>query len=182
MAKLATTTYGDALFNLAVEEAKTDALYEEAKAVLAAFEENSELGKLLNHPKVEKEEKEKFIEDVFGKFVSRDMTGLLKLMVSKDRQQHIVDTLKLFLDRVLEYKKIGTVYVTTAAPLDEVQKARVVEKLIATTQYVDLIMHYSVDKSLIGGMVIRIGDRVVDSSIKTKLEGLAKDLSKIQLA
>jgi F-type H+-transporting ATPase subunit delta len=42
-------------------------------------------------------------------------------------------------------------------------------------------MNYSIDESLIGGMVIRIGDRVVDSSIKTKLEELKKELSSIQL-
>ena len=43
-------------------------------------------------------------------------------------------------------------------------------------------MNYSIDKSLIGGMVIRIGDRVVDTSIKTKLSELTKELNKIQLA
>ncbi len=42
-------------------------------------------------------------------------------------------------------------------------------------------MHYDVDSSIIGGMVIRIGDRVVDSSIKTKLDELARQLKKIQL-
>lgn len=182
MAKLATNTYGDALFDLAVEEAKIDVLYEEADAVLAAFEENSELGKLLNHPKIDKEEKKKFIQDVFGRFVSKDMTGLLTLMVSKDRQQNITDTLVYFKDKVLEFKRIGKACVITAKPLDESQKAKVVAKLLATTSYVNFNMEYKVDASLVGGMVIRIGDRVVDSSIKTKLEGMAKDLNKIQLA
>ena len=42
-------------------------------------------------------------------------------------------------------------------------------------------MNYSIDESLIGGMVIRIGDRVVDSSIRTKLDGLKRDLMGIQL-
>ena len=42
-------------------------------------------------------------------------------------------------------------------------------------------MNYIVDESIIGGMIIRIGDRVVDSSVKTKLDELAKDLRKVQL-
>lgn len=182
MAKLAATAYGDALFDLAVETGKVDVLFKEAQDVLSAFEENSELGKVLNHPKVNKEEKEKFIEDVFGRFVSRDMTGLLVIMVSKDRQGEIVNTLKYFKEKVLEYKKIGTVFVTTAKPLSEQQKKKTVDRLLATTEYVELVMNYAVDASLIGGMVIRIGDRVVDSSIKTKLDELTKDLKKIQLA
>jgi len=181
MAKLAATTYGDALFELALEESKVDALYDEVHVVLKAFEDNSELNKLLNHPKIDKEEKEKFLENIFGNFVSKELTGFLMIMVSKDRQGNIIAALNYFCDKVLEYKKIGIAYVTTAAPLTDVQKEQVVSKLLATTQYEDFQMHYNTDASLIGGMVIRIGDRVVDSSIKTKLDELARELKKVQL-
>ena len=101
MAKLAATTYGDALFQLALEESKIDALYDEVLVVLKAFEDNSELNKLLNHPKIDKEEKEKFLENVFGNFVSKNLTGFLMIMVSKDRQQNIVEALYYFCDKVL---------------------------------------------------------------------------------
>ena len=57
MAKLVQTTYGDALFDLAVEESRVDALFDEAEAVIKAFDDNDELGKFLNHPKIKKEEK-----------------------------------------------------------------------------------------------------------------------------
>ncbi|MDD3238664.1 MAG: ATP synthase F1 subunit delta [Lachnospira sp.] len=182
MAKLVEATYGDALFELAVSESSVDSLYAEAQAVVSAFEQNTELGKLLNHPKIEKEDKEQVIENVFGQFASKNMTGLLVIMVSKDRQNKIIDTLKYFEKRVKEYKKIGTAFVSTAKPLSDVQKSKIVAKLLATTEYVDFEMNYTVDEPLIGGMVIRIGDRVVDSSIKTKIDELAKDLKKIQLA
>lgn len=182
MAKLVATTYGDALFDLAVQESKVDSLYEEATAVMDTFDKNSELGKFLDHPKIEKKEKETAIENIFGQFVSKDMTGLLILMVSKDRQAKIVDTLKYFVQRVKEYKKIGTAYVSTAKELSEVQKKAVVDRLLKTTTYTEFDINYLVDPSLIGGMVIRIGDRIVDSSIKTKLDELAKNLKKVQLA
>ena len=61
------------------------------------------------------------------------------------------------------------------------QKEQIVSKLLATTGYQQMEMHYQEDKDLIGGMVIRIGDRIVDSSIRTKLEELQKQLMKIQL-
>ena len=181
MAKLAATTYGDALFELAVEESKTDALYEQAQTVLTAFEDNGEIGRLLDHPKIIKEEKIKFLKDVFGQMVSGDIMGFLTIMVTKDRQSDIVAALKYFCGRILEYKKIGIAYVTTAKPLDDKTREEVVEKLLKTTDYVDFHMNYDVDESLIGGMIIRIGDRVVDSSIKTKLDELARDLKKVQL-
>jgi F-type H+-transporting ATPase subunit delta len=65
--------------------------------------------------------------------------------------------------------------------LTDAQKKAVEKKLLATTKYVQFEMHYDVDADLIGGMVIRIGDRVVDSSIKAKLYNLTRELSQIQL-
>ena len=182
MAKLVETTYGDALFELAVQDNKVDVLYEEAENVIKVFNDNAELCKLLDHPKVEKEEKKQVVSNISGEFVSDDMTGLLTVMVSKGRHKEIVSTLEYFLKRVLEYKKIGVAYVSTAKELTESQKKATYDKLLETTGYEDFKMNYSVDESLIGGMVIRIGDRVVDSSIKTKIEDMTRDLKKIQLA
>ncbi|MBO6015770.1 MAG: F0F1 ATP synthase subunit delta, partial [Lachnospiraceae bacterium] len=51
-----------------------------------------------------------------------------------------------------------------------------------TTGYKEVEMHYDVDEKLIGGMKIRIGDRVVDSSVQTKLSEMTKQLLNIQLA
>ena len=70
---------------------------------------------------------------------------------------------------------------TTAVPLKEEQCKRIEQKLLDTTEYTKMEMHYHLDESLIGGMVVRIGDRVVDSSIKTKLSELQKELLKVQL-
>jgi F-type H+-transporting ATPase subunit delta len=103
-------------------------------------------------------------------------------MVSKDRQGNIVDTLEYFVGKVLEYKKIGIAYVTTARELTDAQKKAVEDKLLATTDYKEFKINYSIDESLIAGMIIRIKDRVVDSSIKTKLANMANELSGIQLA
>ena len=61
------------------------------------------------------------------------------------------------------------------------QKKAVEDKLLETTNYNTMEMNYSIDESLIGGMQIRIGDRVVDSSIRTKILKMQQDLMKIQL-
>lgn len=182
MAKLICTTYGDALFELAVEENKVDTLYEEAAAVLQSFNENKELIDFLNHPKVDIEKKKQTISDIYGQFMSKDMVSFLSIIVEKGRYNSIVSIMEYFLERVKEYKKIGVAYVTSARELSKDQKEAIGAKLLATTKYVEFEMHYRVDESLIGGLVIRIGDRVVDSSIKTKLFELKRNLSKIQLS
>lgn len=181
MAKLASKVYGDALFELAVEESKVDVLMEEASEILQIMDVEPELNKFMDHPKIVKDEKIQFLEKIFKDRVSKDMTGFLILMVKKDRYHEAKAALIYFLERVKEYKKIGVAYVTTAIELSASQKATVEQKLLSTTSYENFEMHYTVDQSLIGGMVIRIGDRVVDSSLRSRIQDLSRNLKKLQV-
>lgn len=182
MAKLVSKTYGEALFELAIEEQVLDTITEEVEAVQKAFLDNEELIKLLNHPKIDKEEKIKVIETIFKGRVSDSLVGFLVLIVEKDRYNEMEQIFEYFLNKVLEYKNIGVVYVSSATLLTKQQQKQIESRLLEVTKYVQLQMHYTVEESLIGGMIIRIGDRVVDSSIKTKLKKMEQELLKIQLA
>ena len=182
MAKLISQTYGEALVELAVEENKTDDFIAEITMLLEILEENKEFGELMNHPKIVKEEKKKVLDAVFKERVSNELYGFLQLIVDKDRYSEIENILNYFLDKIKELKGIGVVYVKTAMPLGQEQKKKIEQKLLDTTKFKEVEMHYEVQESLIGGMMIRIGDRVVDSSIETKLSQLTKQLMKVQLA
>ena len=181
MAKLVEKTYGDALFELAMEKGNIDTYFSQCKDILQAILDNEELLKLLSHPKITKEEKIQVIESVFAGRVDDDITGFFVLIVKKDRQTELLQILEYFIDRVKEFKKIGVAYVTTAVAISEATKKSIEDKLKATTDYVTFEMNYQVDKSIIGGMIIRIGDRVVDSSIKSKLESMAEGLYSVHL-
>ena len=181
MAKLVSKTYGDALFELAVEAGQVEELLSEVKGVSRILHENSEFSKLMNHPKIVKEEKIKILENVFKGRISKELLGLMRMLIDKNHYNEIESVFAYFTEQVKEYKNIGTAYVTSAYPLSDAQKEQVQNKLLETTKYVSFEMHYGVDEGLIGGMVIRIGDRVVDSSIRTKLRSLTSELLKIQL-
>lgn len=181
MAKLVSKTYGEALFELAVEEGKEDLFLAEIEKLKGILAENPEFGKLMNHPKILKEEKLAVIKEVFGGRLSDELTGFLHLVVSKDRYGEIDAILNYFIDEVKKLKGIGVAYVTTAYSLSEAKKKEVESKLLATTAYKKMEMHFSVDEELIGGMVIRIGDRVVDSSIATKLFDMRRNLLKVNV-
>ena len=181
MAKLVAKVYGDALFAEAVEKQKVDLLFEKKKTLRNVCLENEDLMQFLNHPKVVKEEKISVMENVFSGRICDDLMGFLTIIVDKGRQKEILRILDYFIAKVKEYKKIGVVCVTSAIELDDGQKARIREKLLKTTQFLELEIDYHVDPSLIGGLVIRIGDRVVDSSIRTKLEEMKRELMKLQL-
>lgn len=181
MAKLISKTYGEALFELAVEENKIPVLVEEIQTILQVLKENPEFLSLMTHPKISKEEKINVMENVFRGRVQKELTGFFELIVRKDRYGEIEAILNYFLDEVKKLQGIGVVRVTTAEPLGLLQKQKVEKRLLETTGYRRLEVHYGTDKELIGGMVIRIGDRVVDSSVKSKLDKLTKQLLKVQL-
>ena len=181
MAKLVGATYGEALFELAVEEGREEELMNEVILLRELLSENPDFGKLMNHPKVLKEDKLEVLEAVFKGRISEELVGFLHLIVSKDRYGEIDAILDYFIDEVKQVKGIGVAYVATALDLSEAKKKEVEQKLLSTTSFIRMEMHYQVDESLIGGMVIRIGDRVVDSSIRSKLSGLERELLKVQL-
>ena len=81
-----------------------------------------------------------------------------------------------------KYKGIGIATVTTAVALSAEQQKKIEQKLLDTTDYKSMEMNYQTDPALIGGMIIRIGDRVVDSSIRTKLSELQRELLKVQVS
>ena len=181
MAKLVSTTYGEALFELAAENNKEEEFLGEITALKWIIKENPEFGSLMNHPKILKEEKLKVLEDVFSGRISRELLGFLHLVVAKDRYGEIDGILDFFIGKVKQHQGIGIANVATAVSLNEDQKKEIENKLLATTPFDRMEMHYQVEEDLIGGMVIRIGDRVVDSSVKTKLFELQRELLKVQL-
>ena len=181
MAKQVTKVYGDALFEAGLENSILPALREESREVRRLMEENPGLVSLLNHPQIEKQEKIQVVTEIFDGRISGIMTGFLREMVEKGRQKWMEKTLLYFEAKVKEYQHIGVVYVTAPAELSAGQKQNIENKLLKTTSYRSLEVTYDIDPELIGGLVIRIGDRVVDSSIKNRWESLRQALLKIQL-
>ena len=91
MAKLVSKTYGEALFELAVEEGKEDEFFEEIQKLKSILDANPDFAKLMNHPKILKEEKLKVLEEVFEGRVSKEILGLLYMIVSKDRYYSVTN-------------------------------------------------------------------------------------------
>lgn len=181
MAKLISKTYGDALFSLAVEENKTDDFVEEIHMLIQVLEENPEFSSLLTHPRIPVNEKMEVVKNVFSGRIDAELVGFLLLVVKKGRYGSINEILQYFLDAAKELEGIGVASVTTPMPLSESQKNKIEKQLIATTGYHEMEMHYHLEPALIGGMQIRIKDRIVDSSVYTKLMKMQQDLMKIQV-
>jgi len=177
MAKLISKTYGDALYSLGLEKGCLDTFFEEITGLKKIFDDNKDLTDLLSHPKISREEKITVMENIFKGNVSDDVLGFLTVIVEKDHGNAFGEIFDYFIAQVKEYKSIGIAKVMSAFPMTEDQKERLTKKLLETTDYKSFEIEYVVDPSLIGGVVIRIGDRVVDGSVREKIAEMAKSLS-----
>lgn len=181
MAGAVSKTYGHALFELAVENGTVDQLLSEATTVQKALSENPDVIRFYTNPKITPEEKQGFTESVFGGRVQNDMTGLLVLAVRNGRSKEIPKMLEEIIAEAKEYKGIGIVHVETPTELSEAQKKRLEAHILATAGYRELEMTYVINPALIGGIVIRIGDRVVDGSIRSQLDAMSRELLQVSV-
>ena len=176
MARQVNTTYGSALFEVAMETNTLDSTLEEVTFVKQTFLENEDLMKLLLHPNIEKENKISVVESIYKGKVSDELTGLLTMLINKGHQKDIISVLDYVIGAIKEEKGIGIAHISAAVELSKDQKDKIEQKLLDTTDYKEIEGNYCVDKSLIGGLVIRISDTVVDSSLKTQINNLSKSL------
>ena len=183
MAKLVSKTYGEALYGVAMEAGEDRAvqLMEEIRCVIDVLAQNPEFDGLMRHPGIPKQEKIQVVDNVFTGRVSDDLKNFLKIVTAKERYSDLNDIFEYYIARVKEEQKIGVAFVKTAVELTAEQKDAVEAKILETSGYRKMEMNFSVDPAIIGGMIVRINDRVVDSSIRTKLDGLTKQLLQIQL-
>lgn len=181
MAKLISKTYGEALFELSVEEANADRMLDEVTGIRQVLCDNSDYLRFLNNPRIPAEDKVKTTEEIFTGRISKELIGFFKVIILKGRCDALFEILDYFIDRMKEYKGIGVAYVTTPQALNEEKKEKIREKLLSTTSFKEMEMHYDINPDLLGGMQIRIKDRVVDSSIQTKLNQLQKELLNLQV-
>ena len=181
MAKSAITTYGEALFQIACESSSCIEMLKEVTELKNVVDANPELKELMSNPRFSKEEHLGILEKVFKGKIDEKLFSFLELLTVKGRYGYLDEILDYFILRVKEYLHIGQAKVTSAIAIDDEMKKRIKDKLLSTTDYKEIEIEYETDPSLIGGMVIRIKDRIVDNSVRTKLENISRDLHKIQL-
>ena len=204
MARLINKVYGDALFDYAVANNIVEKTYEESKDILDVLVSSKDLRSFLSDPVIPKDKKKEAIKNLFinelwkensilSKVISifksanikkgdnTKIFNFLNIIIDKGRVAELTSILEYFTDKVREYKGVGCAYVESAYELDDNQKAALEKKLIDTTTYNSFDIYYKVDETLISGLKIKIKDRLVDSTLKTKIEDISKNLRGIRV-
>ncbi len=171
--------YAQALFELAKETNALDVLERDADALQDALIMSDDLTALITSPVVEREDQARAIAAVAAKMgLSALMSNTIALMAQKRRLFVLPHLMADLLRRIAEDKGVVTAEVTAATPLSDAQVTALTASLKVRAGK-DVKLKTTIDASLIGGLVVKLGSSMIDTSIKAKLAALQNSMKEV---
>ena len=168
--------YAAALFRTARKADLVDAVESDLGLVSFAFESSPALWGAIRPPVLSPEKKQEVLRDLFGGRVQQITLDYLDLLVDQRREEAIAKTEEEYVILANEARGVAEADVTTAVALEEEQEARLRRKLGRVTGK-EVRLRTTVDSEIIGGVIVKIGDRVIDGSVRGRLAALKQELS-----
>jgi F-type H+-transporting ATPase subunit delta len=168
-------TYAGVLCDIGREKGLLDSFASEFAAFNSLVAAENDFRVFLNLPSVGAQEKKRFIQKVFAKEMSNEFVDFLCVIAENGRLGELVEIEKVFSTMLDDEKKSLRVSMTTGAPIDDALRAKTVQ-LLSKKFGKSIILEENVDSSIIGGMVIRAGDTVIDGSVATRLRLMKEKL------
>ena len=171
--------YATAIFELAKESKSLDSLEKDVTALEGALTESADLRSLITSPVYSRDQVANAITAVATKMqLSQTVTGALGLMATKRRLFALPQVLSSLRALIAAEKGEVMAEVTSAKPLSDAQQADLVQTLKARIGK-DITLKLAVDENLIGGLVIKVGSQMIDSSIRAKLAALKNSMKEV---
>jgi len=124
------------------------------------------------------EERKATMQMIFGEKISEEMMNFLKIILDKRRASEIFEIKNEFKHAVHRHNNILEATVISTVVLTEEQTEKIVKNMSAVTGS-EILITNKVDETLIGGVVIYVGDKVIDGSVKKKLNDLKEELAQV---
>ena len=166
--------YAGAMFGLALKQKTLDRTREDMQEIAKLFE-HRKLAFLLREPHIPAKRKEKALRDALTSKVLPTSLNLTLLIVQRDLVDIMPNIAAEFERMVLDYHNEAIAQVTTAAPMDAAQQNLVAQALEKATGK-KILMQTRVDPAILGGVVARVGDTVIDGSVRYRLTALQQQL------
>ena len=165
--------YAVALYDVAEEKNKIDEYIADLKEIETLIKGNSDLSQVINHPKVSTSKKMQIFKDVFADKIDKEIISFLLLLIEKNRITEL-ETVIFQMDKVrLEKNSEIIAVVKTVVPLNDKERTSLVDKLKAKYKK-SIILKENIDESILGGVYVRVGDDVIDGTVKNKIDEMKK--------
>ena len=170
--------YAEALFQLSEEENITKEIYNELHDVVEVIKNNKELDNVLKSPLVAKNEKTQLIEALFNNKINDNLKNFLKILVEKGRISSLKSIELTFKELLNDKHNIIEGTVISAIALTEKQVKELEEKL-SKKYNKNVTLENEVDQSILGGVLVRLGNTQIDGSVKTRLNNIKDQLTQV---
>ena len=164
--------YAKSLLLISIEENALEELHKDMQLVNDVCNANHELVLLLKSPIVRIDKKAAILNEIFIKNVSQIASSFISIILHKKREGLLGDIASAFIDTYKIHQNIKTAQVTSAVPLSQAQNDKIVALIKSSYDSETVDLKEVVDESIIGGMIVRVGDKQIDESIKRKLVNL----------
>ena len=164
--------YATALFELARDEKSIDAVKADLDKFDAMLSDSADLKRLVRSPVFAAETQSKAIAAVLDKAgISGISANFLKVLTANRRLFAVADVIRAFRALVAKFKGEASADVTVAEPLSD-KNLDALKSALKAISGKDVTLNVKVDPSIIGGLVVKLGSRMVDSSLRTKLNSI----------
>ena len=171
----AVSTYAEALFEAARERDELEEVFSDLQEFVTALRESEELRLFFYGGQIPERQKRRAL-DGLTEGMSTSTTNFLKVLVDNGREEILEEVLARYEQLVKEHLGRIEVDVTTAVELSEEQRDRLKERLATVLEGREVILETNVDPGLIGCAVFRFGGRLMDGSIRGRLESLREGM------
>jgi|LSQX01.3.fsa_nt_gb F-type H+-transporting ATPase subunit delta len=168
--------YAKALFDLSLEMKRVEEVYKDMQYIMDLSLEVPEFRILMKSPIIRPDKKIKIFDAIIPPSFQELTVKFIHLIVNKNRELFVDQIADEFFELYKEHKNIKTVHLQSAVGLSEENRKNIIE-IIASQLNAQIDLVEDVDEELIGGFVLKTGDRIFDSSISRKLENLKKEFS-----
>ena len=168
-------TYARALLDLANARDATDAVREELDELTAAMQASPDLSNLLTNPAIDDAQRERVLEKTFRGQMSDLLLNTLLVMTRKGRAALTQAVHASFTSLLAEQRRQATARVTTAYALDDERRQRVIDAISVRTGK-QITLEETVDPDILGGIIVQVGDELVDGSLTRQLQRIRSRL------
>ncbi len=160
--------YALALYEVCVEVGNVEIVLQQLKEIVDEMDSNKDLIKILKNPQINKFNKKRIFKDIFQESIETELLDFLLLTIDKERILFLREKYNQFKQIYLSESNIIIAEVKSTISLSKIEK-ETLKRNLEEKYNKTIILKERVDESLIGGIVIRIGDEIIDGSIKNRL-------------
>lgn len=165
--------YAKSFIGLTTEQGVLEKAHADMKYIVSVCKANHDLVVFLKSPIIKTDKKINALKEIFGSKIDKVTFAYITLITNKKREKYLAEIANEFIAQYNQKKNILKAVITSANGIDETTRKKIME-LVKTGSTSEVVIEEKINKDIIGGVIIRVGDKQIDASIARKLNELKR--------